>query len=384
MTTTIAPQTTGRSLIQSAESLTPVLRASAAAIESGRCLTPEVHAAVLDAGFYRMTMPLEFGATDISLAETMRVLEALATGDASTAWTVWAGLGVPAMSAFMLAEGSRELFSAPDAMTSGSVAGIGAARPVEGGYRVSGRWPFVSGIKQATYSGGICFVFDGEAQRFGPDGQPAILVALWPIGDCLVIDNWDSTGLRGTGSHDIAVEDLFVPEIRIVDFSREPRMGLRPVHYLDVDKAANLTVASIALGVAAAAVEAFKAIAPNKRSPEGAVLVDSPLAKIALGVAETRLAQARGHLYETAESMTEGMPEGGLPGDEWFRRTALASTGAVDASVEVITSLYRAAGTSAVRSGLLDRCLRDIFTLQAHKTVNHQNILKYGTAGITG
>jgi alkylation response protein AidB-like acyl-CoA dehydrogenase len=368
-------------LIEEARRLVPLLREEAKAIEDGRRLTPRVHNALVEAGVYRMTMPPQVGAPEVTLPEAMRVLETLSMGDASTAWSVWAALGAPAMSAFLSEEGVQELFSARDAVVVGSVAAMGRAEAVGGGYRVTGRWPFASGIHQATHAGGMCFVFDGDTQRLGPNGEPAVMFPLWPVADCAIIDTWDTTGLRGTGSDDIEVSDLFVPEHLVVDFSRAPRQGLAPVHYVHVDNAANITVAAIGIGIARAALAAFRRLAPEKKLPNGTPLAESDLGKLILARTESGLAQARGQLYETAEIMSDEMAEGRFPGEEWFARTSLASVTAVDAAIDTVTQVYRAAGSNAVRrSNIFDRCLRDIFTLGAHKTVQHVNLVLYGGA----
>lgn len=376
------PVNTSATLIAEAERLIPWLREQSAAIEAGRRLTPEVHAAMIDAGFYRITMPERF--SDIAggtLAEAMRILETLARGDASTAWNVWAALGAPAMSAFIPEEGAQEMFGGRDACVVSSIAGMGRAVAVDGGYRVSGRWPFLSGIYQATYAGGTCFVFDGDTQRIGPDEQPLVVIPFFSIDDCTVIDVWATTGLRGTGSNDMTVVNLFVPAERVADFSVPPRAGLSVLHYLNVDNAANVTVAAMALGIAAVALEAFRELGAIKRRMTGELLAETPGAKTALAHAEVRFAQAQGYLYETADLVWEDAAAGNLPGNSWLPRTSLASTAAVDAAVEIVSGLYRAAGTSAIfASRVFDRCLRDIYTLAAHKTVQHDNYLLHGGA----
>ncbi|MGD9893033.1 MAG: acyl-CoA dehydrogenase family protein [Dehalococcoidia bacterium] len=376
------PNRTNTTLIAEAERLIPWLREQSAVIEAGRRLTPEVHAAMIDAGFYRFTMPETYSnGGEGTLSEAMRILETLARGDASTAWSVWAALGTPAMSAFLSEAGAREMFGSPEACVVGSIAAMGRAVAVDGGYRVSGRWPFLSGICQATFAGGTCFVFDDDTQRAGPDGQPLVIIPSFPIDDCVVIDTWYTTGLRGTGSNDMTVEDLFVPTDRVVDFSAPPRPGLSPLHYLHVDNAANMTVAAMALGIAAVALEAFRELGMTKRRMTGELLAETPDAKIALAHAEVRFAQARGYLYETADLVWEDAVAGSLPGESWLPRTSLASTSTVDAAVEIVSSLYRAAGSSAIfASHAFDRCLRDIYTLAAHKTVQQENYLLHGGA----
>jgi len=367
-----------------AEALVPLLRANAAAIEDGRRLTPEVHRALVEAGLYRVTLPPGFGNRGGTLPQGMRVLETLARGDASTAWSVWSALGLPAASAFISEEGAGELFSAADACVVNSEATFGRALAVEGGYRVTGRWPFMSGVHQATHAGGFCFVFDGDEQRMTPSGEPAVISAVWPVSDGTIIDTWDTTGLRGTGSDDVEVHDLFVPEHRVFDFTREPRMGLSPIQYVDLDNAGNVTLAAMALGIAQSALETFRTLGALKKLASGEPFSTSPLAVLALANAEVRLAQARGHLYERTEMMWDELVDGTYTGEAWFARTALASVSAVDTAIEVVGSLYRAAGAGAIfRSRPLDRCLRDIYTLGAHRMIQRANVLLHGGATFT-
>ena len=106
-----APVRTGRRIIEAAEGLVPLLRAEAPAIDAGRRLTPAVVQALHQDGFFRMTMPAEFGGPTLTLGEVMRVLETLARGDASTAWCSWVACGLPATAAFMDASTAGQLFS---------------------------------------------------------------------------------------------------------------------------------------------------------------------------------------------------------------------------------------------------------------------------------
>ncbi len=251
----------GSTMVARAESLIPLLREHARETEGGRRIAPAVHEAFIDAGLYRMSLPREYSEGETTLPEIMRVLETLARGDTSSAWRVWVSLGLPAMSAFIPAEGAAEMFSAADACMCASVAGMGKAVRVEGGYNVSGHWRFVSGIHQATYTGGLSFVFDGEEQRMTPDGQPVVIGAFFPVADCEVADVWDTTGLRGTGSDDIVLDDVFVPDHRIAEVTKPPRAGLSTLHYIDEDNAANVTCASIAIGTAGATFAWFREMA---------------------------------------------------------------------------------------------------------------------------
>jgi indole-3-acetate monooxygenase len=285
------------------------------------------------------------------------------------------------LSAFVSEEGTDRVFSDHNACVVGSVAPLGRAVSTEGGYLVSGRWPFVSGVQQATYTGGVCLVFDGEQQRMTGQGAPVVVIPVWPVTECEIIDVWDTTGLRGTGSNDIAVKELFVPTKMVANLTSPPRPGLTPLHYIDVNNAANMTIASIAIGIASASLEAFRELGARRVLATGETLKDSGLGRAALASAEGTLARARGHLYETVEEMSEAIADQTYRDEDWIARTALVSVATVDAAIDVASQVYRAAGTAAIfRSAIFDRCLRDLYTLGAHKAVQHVNLYLHGGA----
>jgi len=380
-TTTLIRPTTEAELLSRARQIQPLLRLHAAETERLGRLAPAVRDTLRDLGFFRLTVPAAQGGHRPTLPGTMRILETLAAGDASAGWCAWVACAVPAMSAFLPEAGAAALLEPLDTVIANSQSGMGRAIAVEGGYRVSGSWHFVSGVHNATTVGGTCFIFDGDTQRMLPNGQPVVVFALWPAGATHLEDDWDTTGLRGTGSVSMSIEDIFVPASMVVDFSKPPRPGLDPLHYLNVENAGNVTCAALAAGIARSAIEAFRDIAATKKQLDGTPLIESPLARIALGNAKIRLGQARGHLYDTAEALWREAEAGTCDQQAWFERTALASTSAAEAAIDVVATLYRAAGSSAVfRGNRLERCLRDVYTLGAHKTVQHGNVLVYGGA----
>lgn len=381
MTTTLVRPTTEAELLSRAERIKPFLRQHAAETERLGRLAPAVRDSLRDLGFFRVTTPTAHGGHGATLPGSMRILEALAAGDASAGWCAWVACAVPAMSAFLPEAGAREVIEPLDTAVANSQAGMGRADVVDGGYRVSGSWHFVSGVHSSTHAGGTCFVFDESGQRMMPNGQPLVVFALWPVQAATLGNDWDTTGLRGTGSVSMSVENIFVPAHMVVDFSQPPRMDLDPLNYVNVENAGNMACAALAIGIADSAIEAFKELAATKKQMDGTLLAASPLARLAAGDAEIRLEQARGHLYGTADAFWKEVVAGTCDQEAWFARTALASTSAADAAIEVVSSLYRAAGSSAVfRGGPLDRCLRDIYTLGAHKMVQRGNVLLYGGA----
>ena len=119
-------------------------------------------------------------------------------------------------------EAAREIFTGRESVAAGAFRLNGMARAVEGGYVVSGRWSLGSGIPHATWALGGCRVYDGETLREAPNGGPVPLMAFFPKAEVEVIDTWHVAGLRGTGSHDYQVSELFVPEHRTCWWSHGP------------------------------------------------------------------------------------------------------------------------------------------------------------------
>src|SRR5215211_6179222 len=120
------------------------------------------------------------------------------------------------------AEAAREIYTGPDVVVAGAFRPTGVARVVDGGHSVTGRWPLGSGIVHSTWVLGACVVYEGDRPRLTPSGQPRFRFMFFPKADTEVVDTWHVAGLRGTGSHDYQVSDLFVPAHRTFWFSEEP------------------------------------------------------------------------------------------------------------------------------------------------------------------
>jgi indole-3-acetate monooxygenase len=116
-------------------------------------------------------------------------------------------------------------------ITGGAFRPTGQALVVDGGYRVTGRWPLGSGCQHSAWIVGGCRILDGDQPRLGADGIPVTRLLFFPANSCEILDTWHSIGLRGTGSHDYAVADLFVPATRSLSF-REPPSASGPLYAL--------------------------------------------------------------------------------------------------------------------------------------------------------
>ena len=142
--------------------------------------------------------------------EALEVFEELAQADASVAWCVWNG-NTHWTAAQLSPEAARTIHADPDVITANSTRASGQAQVVAGGYRVSGRWSLVSGCELATWMVLLCVVHEDAKPRLTPAGAPETRFMLLPAAACEIIDTWTVGGLRGTGSHDVVVRDVFVP-----------------------------------------------------------------------------------------------------------------------------------------------------------------------------
>lgn len=324
---------------------------------------------MVEAGFFRMLVPAAFGGGEVTPFTYMDVIEELAYADGAAGWCVlistssmWQCVSKlrPDVAATMFG-------SAQNAIVAGSAVPHGRAVPVEGGYRVTGRWTMGSGIEHSRWVMAGCMVMDGDAPARDANGAPRIRMTVFPAAEAEVIDTWTSTGLRGTGSHDFAVSNLFIPEERTFSSLDRPHQS-GPLYHLPFMP--QLAHAAHALGIARAAFDEFLDLAGAKTptwSPSRNVLRERPTIQAKVARAEALTGSARSYLYSMARVPWDIVLAGERPSPPQRARFRLAIANAMTASVEAIDLLYGAAGASAVYAASpLDRCFRDIHTAAAH------------------
>jgi alkylation response protein AidB-like acyl-CoA dehydrogenase len=228
---------------------------------------------------------------------------------------------------------------------------------VAGGYRVSGRWPFVSGCEHATWLGGAAVLDDG-----------AVRIVVFPRSECEIVDTWSVTGLRATGSHDVAVSDVFVPDERSFWWADGPvdPSPLYRVRFMLITHAAH------ALGVARAAIDALCVLAETKTPTRSKLLLrDQALVQAQVAQAEALVQAARDFMYRaTAEAWADVQAER-VVGGRQRALLRLAMTNAVQASAQAVDLMWAAAGGSPIyTSSPLERCFRDIHVATQHAAVS--------------
>jgi alkylation response protein AidB-like acyl-CoA dehydrogenase len=354
--------------------LLPTIRSARDEAEARRCLPPDLVRALADADLFWMFTPRSMGGGELDPITRMDILEALARVDGSVAWCVEIGSGTAWMLSGWLPDGvARELLCRePRPIVAGSVANpVGRALQVDGGYRVTGRWAWGSGCTHSSLLIGGCMVMDGDRPALHPDGSLVLRSVVMPTSDAHIIDTWTSTGLRGSGSHDYAVEDIFVPKERSFWLPSDAPTQTGPLFtFRGIFLCA---AAAIAIGIAHGAIDALVELASRKvPSRSTALLRERPTVQAQIARAVARVESARALAWESTAAVWEavlGQVEVSITQRAMYR---LAITNAVSSAVEAVDLVYAAGGgTSVFASSTLDRAFRDIHTLAQHATLGH-------------
>jgi indole-3-acetate monooxygenase len=312
--------------------------------------------------------PRAVGGAETDPLTFLRVVEEVSYADGSAGWCTMIGGCYAIFGGMLPPEGAREIFGDPATISAGNFRpDKGVAEVMDGGYRVSGRWELASGSSHARwYIAGAMLVQDG-APVTHPDGRPAMREFFFPASEARVIDTWESTGLRGTASHDYEVREIFVPEHRTLWF-QEPPCEQGPLYRMPPVAMFATFIAAVQLGIARHAIDAFVELATTKiPTMSQVVLADRVTAQASLGRAMALVSSARGCLENALQNLWDQVQAGHAPtlGDRGGLWLAAAHAG--HTAHAAIDMLYTAAGATAVyATNPLDRCLRDARTALQH------------------
>jgi alkylation response protein AidB-like acyl-CoA dehydrogenase len=353
-------------LDRAADELSALARERAAETESARRLPDELVAGLRASGLMRAGAPAAIGAAEAPPAVTLRCAEAVARGDASAGWCVSIAATSSLLAGWLPPEGLAEVFGDPDAVAAGVWAPRGLARRVEGGYVVSGRWAFCSGIMHSDWMFGGCLV-DG----LGSGGQPAPRILGFPRDELQILDTWHTSGLRGTGSHDAAVDEVFVPD-RHTLWLLEPPVCDAPLYRFPIFAFFALSIAAAALGNARGAIDDLGVLAVGKIGMgSNRTLAERPATWTAVARAEAALRAARAFYYAAIDEAWDVARGGGEVPVELRLGLRLAATHAVRTAADVARDMYDLGGGSSIYDeSPLQRRFRDAHAASAHFQVN--------------
>lgn len=363
------PSYTREDLLAAVQVLTPRLRAASDEIEAARSLSEPLVQAMVDAGFYRMYLPRSLGGGEVDPLTYFDVIEALAQVESAAGWSVLISTGAMTITARGLPDETlRGMFTSPrQTIMAGSGPPKGRAVAVPGGYRLTGSWTQGSNIRLARWVLAGCHLYDGDRPSLGRDGAPVYLRCVLPSSDVEVFDTWNTTGMRGTGSHDFAITDVFIPEERV---QRGTEPSHRPQPLYQFVGWTHIAHAALGLGIARVAIEEFIALAGGKsatwHASEGR-LATRTTTQARIAEAEALVGSGRAYVREATRDIWETVSRRETPSPSQRAIYRLAVAQAYAHAVQAVDLMYRVAGATAIyTSSRLDRCLRDVHTAGAH------------------
>jgi len=359
----------GAALLAAARDFQPRIIAQRDAIETSRRLPEDLTRDLARAGFFRIFLPAAYGGLDLTPMDGVAVFEELAKADASVAWCVWNG-NTHWTVAQLSPEAAHAIHDDRDVITANSTRPSGQAHVVDGGFRLTGRWSLVSGCELATWMVLWSVIHEEGKPRTTPSGGPEIRFMLLPASQCEIIDTWIVGGLRGTGSHDVAVHDVFVPSAFSSGFF-DPHVLPEWRYRIPAFSRVVPGLGAMALGIARTAIETLKEIAGAKtpiRTTQ--MLRDTPDAQARESQAEALVRSARLFLFDSLSQLWTKLLASGEMTMEARALTRLATSHAASSAMQAVDLMYVAGGGNSIYvSCPLERAFRDVHVMTQHIAV---------------
>jgi alkylation response protein AidB-like acyl-CoA dehydrogenase len=366
-------------LVQAAAALRPVIHSYQEEIEREQRLPPTLVEQLQAAGFYRLVIPREIGGLQVDPLTYLRVVELASEGAGSVGWSLANNSIVQLITLGLPDEGVHEIYAyGADTVIAGTaVPGGGQAVPVAGGYRVSGRWRFGSGCQESSWMLGSFQILDGGQPRRRPDGTVGYWRGVFPRAEVQVVEgSWNVAGLRGTGSFDWTVEDVFLPERRTMVHAGVPldnqwKRWPGITYALPTQAWVGPHHSAVITGIARAGIDALIQLAGEK-TPRGRtdLLCEHPQVQDAVGRADATL--NAGRLYRSAmiTELWNTVAAGKETTLEQRARCRLAAVYAADNARAAMDLMYRHGGsTSFQRESRLAECWRDLHVVGQTVTI---------------
>jgi len=331
-----------------------------------KALVERFHAA----GFYNLVIPRELGGLQADPLTYVRVVELLAEGAGAAGWNLANNSICQLITLGLTDEGVHEIYAhGADAVIAGTaVIGGGRAVPVDGGYRVTGRWPFGSGCQESSWMLGSFQILDGDQPRRSPDGASVYWRGLFQRSEAQIVEgSWDVSGLRATGSFDWTVQDVFLPERRTMVHAGVPldnqwKRWPGTSYALPAQAWVGPHHSAVITGIARAGIDALIELAGEK-TPRGRTgrLCENPQVQDAVGRADAILNAGRAYRSAMITELWNTVAAGEDTTLEQRARCRLAAVHATDSAREAMDLMYRHGGsTSFRRESRLAECWRDL------------------------
>ena len=360
--------------------LAPKIAARSKEIEDGRRVPADIAVSLRKLGLFRTLLPRSLGGLELTAPDAVQMLEILAAADSSVGWVAMIGVtsqifGTRAPLAML----QRIYREDPDLLTVGVGVPAGQAERIEGGYRVSGRWPFASGCQNAQWIAGHCIVCENGQPVMSEHG-PQTKFVLLPIERWRIEETWQASGLTGTGSHHVVLDNVEVPAAETFELFGGKSTVPGPLES-DVMSFNASFHAAVAVGIATGAMADLVAMANSGRRQLFAAteLKDSPVFQHEVGRLDAELRAARALVQTQVEDQWSRAVAGALEGKADLAEGLQGSAWVHTACTNVVSGCYTLGGSSSIMNASpLQRRLRDIHAARQHFFAQERF---YGTAG---
>ena len=372
------PDLTPDALLARAVALRPLLRSRQAECEAGGNVPADVNARLVKEGFYRIVQPRLFGGYEFDVPSFYKVMMEISRGCAETAWVLALTSGHPLIAAFFPEGGQRKAYGAAGEFRCPTVFNPpGVAVPVDGGVRLTGKWPSASGIDHATHYITLATLQD-------PSVPASAVLVMLNHRDLTIHDDWRVMGMQGTGSKSVEVKDLFVPQHRVAKTKGVglltnivlpgPRIYDNPMYFGRIGSFLVGEAASVATGAARGALDLYEEILRTKKAPIApyAERRTDPEFHRHFGTALSLVVTAEAALIRQGEEFMQACQDdakGVAPFTvEREQRLSLIALNAIEMAWQAIDIVYRTSGTSAsVKEGQpIGRFMRNIAAIRTH------------------
>jgi indole-3-acetate monooxygenase len=371
----VTPGAGDPALLEIAESLSALIESHADKAETECRLSDDVIQGLKDKGLYATLVPACLGGHETDLVTALLVARELCRADGSTGWCFMAQMcWNSAVGAYMGDAAVNEIFKDNNAnvIVAGQGMPNGTAEIVDGGHIVSGRWRFGSGIAHADFIQFGCILTRNGKSLIHKNGSPQIRLCATRLENVEVIEDWDVMGLRGTGSHDYQVKELFVPDEFGYDTNEtKPLRGGR-IYSLGLKNTTALGHTAFGLGVGRRALNELNKLINQRRGSAYGFVGDITSFQKDYAIAELKLRGLDVLAVDVWAAVQKSLDQNEEPSMKQIAMVRALTRHVHEVVADVISFAYKVAGGAGLRGGALQRCFRDIHAGTQHVLVSHQ------------
>jgi alkylation response protein AidB-like acyl-CoA dehydrogenase len=362
-------------MLSAAKSMLPKIRENLSRIDSECQLPADLAEAMAEKGLFGLYVPKILGGPELDPITAFPVVETISTVDGSAGWCCFNGTALTSAISRISIAAAKELFGDPPVIRgSGSARSGGTATVTDGGYIVSGRWNYLSGVDHAKCLFLNCDLVDEKGPVLAADGSPVSRVVVVPVGDGTVHIVWNTMGMRGTASNDASYSELFVPSSHTYERAA-PAVHDSPLYNPNTSLLLSWTLAAAnALGMARGAMDAFMGLATGRTTQSPRLLRDRETVQTTVGECEAVIGAGRAYVLDAVGRMWESQVAKSPDLMQKAAHARLAIAHAIRQSVVVVDKLFYAAGTGAIHeSNGIERYFRDLHVSGQHISGLHSN-----------